>query len=145
VMSCESKVGSCKSGGEQASQGRCESREIQKSLACDGLSRANTEIGKREQVVQIDCDDSRDAGESSEGSEEGGCYHERIERNSFWMVPSSLSNILFVAISSMIAVERACIAPCRCFSVCLPSHASIKHSDSRGESCAHTFWLGLCM
>jgi hypothetical protein len=42
VMSCESKVGSCKSGGKQASQGRCESREIQKSLACDGLSRANT-------------------------------------------------------------------------------------------------------
>lgn len=89
-------------------------------------------MGKREQVVQIDCDGSRDAGESSEGSEVGGCYHERIEQNSFWMAPSSLESYFFFAISLIIAVERACIAPCRCFSVCLPSHASIKHSDCRG-------------
>jgi hypothetical protein len=27
--------------------------------------------------------------------------------------------------------------------VCLPSHASIKHSDSRGDACSHEFWLDL--
>lgn len=82
--------------------------------------------------MQIDCDGSRDAGESSEGSEVGGCYRERINQNSFWVAASSLESILFVAVSSMVAVGRACVALCRWFSVCLPSHASIKHSDSRG-------------
>lgn len=50
---------------------------------------------KRRWAVQIDCDGSRDAGESSEGSEVGGCCRERINQNSFWVAPSSLWSILF--------------------------------------------------
>jgi hypothetical protein len=100
-------------------------------------------MGRRDLVVQIDCDGSRDAGESSEGSEVGGCVHERINQNSSWLAPSSMYGILFVAISLIVAVERACIARYRCFSVCLPSHASIEHSDSRGDPCSHVFWLDL--
>jgi hypothetical protein len=52
---------------------------------------------------------------------------------------------LFIAVSSVVAVRGAFIAPYCCFSAWLPSHASIKHSDSRGGgSCSHVFWLDLC-
>lgn len=123
--------------GNERARGGVKANGPKKSLACDGLSQANTVTGRKRWESATNSresvsDGSRDAAESSEGSEVGGYYRERMAQNSFWTASSSLWSILFVAISSMAAVVRARIAPCRCFPVCLPSHASIKHSDSRG-------------